>query len=192
MELTQGSGRRATVTTIADPPLARALFGSRRFAGLWLIVRVYVGWTFLAEGVMKATTPGWTGAQAGAFLTKFVMKALSKTTGANPDVQGWYADFLRNAVLPHAALWSFAVTGGEIAVGLGLVLGAFTGVAAVFGLIMNGSYMLAGSVSINPMLFTLGILLVLAWKVAGWWGIDRFLLPRLGTPWDGGPTVERS
>jgi len=188
MELTQRSAGHTTVTTIADPPLARALFASRRFVALWLIVRVYVGWVFLSEGVIKATTPAWTGAQAGAFLTKFVLKALSKTGGANPDVQGWYADFLRTIVLPHAAIWSYAVTGGEIAVGLGLVLGAFTGIAAVFGLVMNGSYMLAGTVSMNPILFSLGILLVLAWKVAGWWGLDRFLLPRLGTPWDGGPT----
>ena len=27
------------------------------------------------------------------------------------------------------------------------------------------------------------LLLILAWKVAGWWGLDRFLLPALGTPW---------
>ena len=27
------------------------------------------------------------------------------------------------------------------------------------------------------------ILLVLAWKIAGWYGLDRWLLPWLGTPW---------
>jgi thiosulfate dehydrogenase (quinone) large subunit len=32
-------------------------------------------------------------------------------------------------------------------------------------------------------LFTLAILLMLAWKVAGWYGLDRFLLPRIGAPW---------
>ena len=31
------------------------------------------------------------------------------------------------------------------------------------------------------------MLLVIAWKVAGWWGLDRWLLPRLGTPWARGP-----
>ena len=29
----------------------------------------------------------------------------------------------------------------------------------------------------------LGVLLVLAWKNAGYIGLDRFLLPLLGTPW---------
>ena len=29
----------------------------------------------------------------------------------------------------------------------------------------------------------LGIVLILAWKVGGWYGLDRFLLPIIGTPW---------
>ena len=36
---------------------------------------------------------------------------------------------------------------------------------------------------LNPVLFTLGIGLMLAWRVAGWYGVDRWLLPRLGVPW---------
>jgi thiosulfate dehydrogenase [quinone] large subunit len=100
-------------------------------------------------------------------------------------VQGWYGAFLANVVLPHTAFWSYCVTIGEIAVGLGLILGMFTGIAAFFGTLMNSSYLLAGTVSINPILFALCSFLVLAWKTAGWWGIDRWLLPALGTPWEG-------
>jgi thiosulfate dehydrogenase (quinone) large subunit len=48
---------------------------------------------------------------------------------------------------------------------------------------MNFNYLLAGSVSTNPILLALAILLVLAWKIAGWWGLDRWVLPLLGTPW---------
>jgi thiosulfate dehydrogenase [quinone] large subunit len=114
---------------------------------------------------------------------------LTKTEGAHPDVQGWYGAFLANVVLPHAAFWSYAVTFGEICVGIGLILGLFTGIAAFFGTVMNASYLLAGTVSINPILFAFGSLLVLAWKTAGWWGLDRWLLPRLGTPWKSGTTA---
>jgi len=32
---------------------------------------------------------------------------------------------------------------------------------------------------------TLAILLVLAWRIAGYYGIDSVLLPLLGTPWTG-------
>jgi thiosulfate dehydrogenase [quinone] large subunit len=48
---------------------------------------------------------------------------------------------------------------------------------------MNMSFLLAGSASTNPVLFTLAIGLMLAWRVAGWYGLDRYLLPRLGVPW---------
>ena len=48
---------------------------------------------------------------------------------------------------------------------------------------MNMSFLLAGSASTNPVLFTLAIGLILAWKVAGYYGVDRWLLPMLGTPW---------
>ena len=48
---------------------------------------------------------------------------------------------------------------------------------------MNMSFLLAGSASTNPVMFTLAIGLMLAWKVAGYYGLDRYLLPLLGTPW---------
>jgi thiosulfate dehydrogenase [quinone] large subunit len=51
---------------------------------------------------------------------------------------------------------------------------------------MNLNYLLAGTVSINPVLFVGGIGLILAWKVAGYIGLDRFVLPKLGTPWQPG------
>ena len=35
----------------------------------------------------------------------------------------------------------------------------------------------------TPILFIIATWLVLAWKVAGWWGLDRWILPLLGTPW---------
>jgi thiosulfate dehydrogenase (quinone) large subunit len=172
---------------IADPPLARALFTEPRYAWIWLIVRVYVGWQWFTEGVEKAQTPGWAGAHAGAFLTTWLTRALTKAQGAHPDVQGWYATFLAHVVLPNAAFFSYLVTFGEIFVGLGLILGIFTGIAAFFGTTMNASYMLAGTVSVNPILFAFASLLVLAWKTAGWYGVDRYLLFRLGTPWQPGP-----
>jgi len=172
---------------IEDPPIARALFDDVRWSWIWLIVRLYVGWQWFSEGLEKAQNSAWVGAHAGSFLTMWVEKALTKTTGAHPDVQWWYAAFLKNAVLPHAAFWSYAVTFGEITVGLGLILGLFTGIAAFFGTVMNGSYLLAGAVSVNPILFALASLLVLAWKTAGWWGLDRFVLYRLGTPWQPNP-----
>ena len=75
-----------------------------------------------------------------------------------------------------------------MAVGIGLIVGLLTGFAAFFGALMNMSFLLAGSASSNPVLFTLAIGLMLAWKVAGYYGLDRYLLPMLGTPWQPGPS----
>ena len=176
--------------TFADPPLAQALFNDTRWSAIWLVLRVYLGWQWLQDGLSKASTPGWIGANAGTFLTTWIARAISKTQGAHPDVQGWYGAFLQHVVLPNTVLFSYLVTFGEIAVGIGLILGLFTGIAAFFGTVMNASYLLAGTVSLNPIFFALASLLVLAWKVAGWYGADRWLLPQLGTPWEPGPHTE--
>jgi len=171
------------VKRLEDPKIARMLFGEVKWAWLWIPLRLYAGWQWLIAGWNKLGNPAWTGDSAGVAVTGFVQGALEKTSGAHPDVQGWYAWFLRNMVLPNAAIWSQFVAYGELLVGIALILGVFTGIAAFFGGFMNMNYLLAGTVSTNPLLLAIAILLILAWKTAGWWGIDRWLLPGLGTPW---------
>ena len=87
--------------------------------------------------------------------------------------------------MPNAGLFAYLVTFGEVLIGLGLIFGVLTGIAAFFGVFMNLNFLLAGAVSINPIIGTLALLLVLAWRVAGYYGVDRYLLPLLGTPWTG-------
>ena len=177
---------RKNIQVIQDSPIARSLFGDVRWAWVWLILRLYVGWQWLTAGWGKLHSPTWIGAKGGTALTGFVNGALAKSNGAHADVQSWYAWFLQHAVLPHAAAWSYLVSWGETLVGIALILGLFTGVAAFFGSFMNVNYLLAGTVSTNPILFAIATWLVLAWKTAGWWGLDRWLLPALGTPWSPG------
>ena len=129
---------------------------------IWLVIRLYVGIQWVLSGYGKLTDPAWFGSGAGAKLGGFIQGALKKTSGDHPDVQGWYASFLENVILPHLTFWSHVVTLGEICVGIALVLGLFVGVAAFFGAFMNLNFLLAGTVSINPVLLPLEILLVLA------------------------------
>ena len=173
----------SAVKTIADPPVAQALFSNVRWAWIWLILRLYAGWEWLQAGWEKLHNPVWTGSKAGAAIAGFVGNALTKASGEHPDVQSWYAWFLQHAVLTYPAFWSYLVSWGELLVGLALILGIFTGIAAFFGSFMNMNYLLAGTVSTNPILLAIAMLLVLAWKTASWWGLDRWMLPVLGTPW---------
>ena len=79
-----------------------------------------------------------------------------------------------------------------MAVGLGLIFGCLTGVAAFFGTVLNFSFELAGTTSTNPVLFGVTVLIVLAWRTSGWWGLDRYVLPALGTPWQPGGLFHRA
>jgi thiosulfate dehydrogenase (quinone) large subunit len=108
---------------------------------------------WLTAGWAKVTSPTWLGSQSGTALTGFVNGALQQTTGAHANVQSWYALFLQTIVLPAAPVWSWIVTFGELFVGVALILGIITGLAAFFGGLMNVSYLLAGSLSVNPFLF---------------------------------------
>jgi len=173
-------------TQYSDPPIAQFLFGDTRLAFLWLVIRVYIGWQWLHAGWGKINSPLWVGDTSGQALSGFIQGALQKTGGAHPDVQGWYAFFLQNSVLPHASVWAKIIAYGEMIVGVALILGLFTGIAAFFGLFMNFNFLLAGAVSINPILFVLGLLILFAWKTAGYFGLDRYILPLLGTPWKPG------
>jgi thiosulfate dehydrogenase [quinone] large subunit len=174
------------VERIDDSPIAQALFGDPRWAWLWLILRLYVGYEWISAGIEKLLNPAWFGSNAGTAMAGFVNGALQKTGGAHPTVSGWYAAFLQSVVLPNALAWSYLITFGELLVGIGLILGIFTGIAAFFGSIMNVNYLLAGSISTNPLLFIIATWLVLAWRTAGWIGLDRWILPALGTPWSPG------
>jgi thiosulfate dehydrogenase (quinone) large subunit len=176
----------SSIHVLGDPPLAQALFSDVRWAWIWIIPRVFLGYEWLMAGWGKLFSPVWTGDKAGVAVAGFVQGALAKTGGEHPDVTGWYAWFLQTVVLPNAAVWGYLVAVGEVLVGIALIVGIFTGIAAFFGSFMNVNYLLAGTVSSNPVLGLIGLFLILAWKTAGWWGLDRWVLPALGTPWRSG------
>jgi thiosulfate dehydrogenase [quinone] large subunit len=170
----------------SEPPFSRFLFGNTKMAWFWLLVRLYVGYQWVEAGWGKVTSNMWVGGQAGTALRGFLQGALVKASGAHPDVQGWYAGFIQDFVIRHAAGFGVMIAYGELLVGIALILGIFTGIAAFFGTFMNLNYLLAGTVSINPVLLMLQMFLILAWRVAGWYGADRWTLPALGTPWQKG------
>jgi thiosulfate dehydrogenase (quinone) large subunit len=167
-----------------EPSIARFFFGSAGSATLWFVLRMNVGAQWFLAGWEKVQDPVW--GTSGVAVKGFVTAALAKTGGAHPSVQGWYGNFLHDFVLPNAGFFSFLVTWGEVAVGLGVLIGALTGIAAGFGVLMNLNYLLAGTVSINPILGMFGLFLCFAWRVCGWIGLDRWLLPYLGLPWKPG------
>lgn len=105
------------------------------------------------------------------------------TWAIQPIAFDWYRSFLQALLDTQAWTWfSKLVVTGELLVGPALILGAFTGIAASFGGFMNWDFMMAESANVNPWIFLLAVGLLLAWKVAGHFGLDYFLLAWLGTP----------
>lgn len=170
---------------IEGPAFARFLFNNSRAGLFWLPVRLFLGFAWLGSGWGKLTDPdnAWLG--GGAALRGYWERAVSiPEQGRPPITYEWYRSFIQTLLDNGAESWfSYLIVFGEIAVAIGLILGILTGFAAFGGALMNMSFLLAGSASTNPVLFSLAIGLILAWKVAGYYGVDRYLLPMLGTPW---------
>src|SRR4051812_28973771 len=170
-------------SVVTDPPLARFLFEDTRFAIVWLVIRVLLGLAWIDASSHKLSDPKWM--QTGEALKGFWANAVKvPETGKAPIAFDWYRSFLQGLLDSGAYVW-FAklVAVGELLIGVGLIVGAFVGIAAFAGGLMNWNFLMAGSASTNPLLFIAAIALVLAWKTAGYYGVDRYLLPRLGTPW---------
>jgi thiosulfate dehydrogenase [quinone] large subunit len=186
------SGSDGSVNEIKDPPLARFLFGSTKMALVWLLVRLYVGYQWFTAGEHKITDPKWM--QTGEALKGFWVNAakLPEAPAKPPITFDWYRSFLQYLLDVQAYTW-FAklIAVGEVLIGIALIVGLFTGIAAFFGGLLNWNFMMAGTASSNPLLFALSIVLILAWKVAGYYGLDRIALPALGTPWQLGSLVKR-
>jgi thiosulfate dehydrogenase (quinone) large subunit len=168
-------------STIEDPPIAKLLFGSTIMAWVWLPLRIWLGWSWLQSGWGKLNNPDWL--TTGDALKNFWTRAI--VTEPRPVIAfDWYRDFLTFMLNAGAYTW-FAkiVLFGEIAIGIALILGAFTGIAAFSGGLLNWSFVMAGTASTNALMFALATWLVLAWKTAGWIGLDRWILPRVTRLW---------
>jgi thiosulfate dehydrogenase [quinone] large subunit len=181
--------RDAEVVEVEGPAFARYLFGNTKAGLFWLPVRLFVGFEWLSSGMGKlypAGKPvgaGWL--DGGASLLAYWQNAVRiPDTGRPPISFEWYRGVLQFMIDNQFHTWfSYLIVFGELAIGVGLLVGALTGIAAFFGATLNMSFLLAGSASTNPILFTAAIGLIVAWRVAGWYGLDRYLLPLLGTPW---------
>jgi len=168
---------------IENPPVLSWLFNDTRAAWIWLVVRLYVGYEWVTAGLEKISSPAWM--QSGAALKGFFLGAVAVPANGRPVISyAWYRGFIQLLLNTQSYVW-FAklISVGELVVGIALILGIFTGLAGFFGAFMNWNYIMAGTASINGLLLVLGLLLLIAWKVAGYIGADYFIIRFIGTPW---------
>jgi thiosulfate dehydrogenase [quinone] large subunit len=159
--------------------LADWLYRSTAASLIWLVVRVWLGYQWANAGYQKIwgseRSMFWFGGGAGVkgFATAGITGSASGKGGAS---YGWWAGFLHNFVLPNASWIAKVIVISELAIGIALILGLLTGLAAMGALLLNLIYMFTGSAGVNPAYAVLAVFLILAWRNAGLLGLDRFVL----------------
>jgi thiosulfate dehydrogenase (quinone) large subunit len=142
-------------------------------AGLLAVIRIWLGYNWMTAGYHKLAD----GFDASGYLNNAVANPVMGPDGA--PVYSWYVSFLKSFALPNIELFNFIVPLGEFLIGLGLILGCLTTAAMFFGLVMNFSFFLAGTVSHNPTDIFFGFILLFAGYNAGRYGLDRWVVPFL-------------
>lgn len=114
----------------AAPPIDRAM------ALAIVFLRIGFGFVYFTNGIAKLT--GWDGIHPfpGFLITRESAKGIIQH-----DVQTnplhIYKSFILNGVVPHWGVWGIIIMLGELAVGICLILGAFTPIMALFGAAMQ-------------------------------------------------------
>ncbi len=168
---------------VKDPAIARFLTTSPLASLIWLPLRLWLGWQWLDAGLHKVNNAAWV--NGGEALRGFWTGAVAIPEGGRPTIAfDWYRNFIQSMLDAEAYTWfGPLVAYGETLIGIALIVGAFTGIAAFFAGFMNWNFIMAGAASTNGLLFAIAVGLILAWKVSGYIGLDYFLLPLIGTPW---------
>jgi thiosulfate dehydrogenase [quinone] large subunit len=149
------------------------------------LLRIVVGAWFL-KAVWTKLTLAWVGGVlplpivSPRFLA-FHPKRVAEFAADNPVE--WYKTFLQHTVLPNAKVFATLQAYGEVVVGLALVLGLFTGLAAIIGLALSLNYGLAtqwmsfGQQGFHVLLIT-SMLIFLMTGAGRLWGLDQLLAAR--------------
>ena len=143
------------------------------YLGPLVLIRVFCGYYFLAAAITKLVAPWF----ATAPYTGMIQKA------ADTNISPWYKAFLLNWVIPNIEFFRFLNWFGEIALGVALVLGLFTRLAALVAIFVLFLYWYAigglpqygpGVPQINK-LFIFGLVVVFLTAAGRSFGIDRIL-----------------
>ena len=166
---------------VRTPKFITALF-NHPLAGLfWLPIRVWLGWQWISASLHKLESAAWM--QTGDALKGFLTAAVAVPDSGRPTIHyDWYRTLMQSLLDTQSYTW-FAkmVAVGELLVGVALILGLFTAFAAFMGGFMNWNFLMAGTASTNQVFLVISILLVIAWKVAGYFGADYYLIPWLAS-----------
>ncbi|WP_239616016.1 DoxX family protein [Cohnella mopanensis] len=144
------------------------------------LIRIYLGWQWIEAGWHKLT--GSETFSAAGFLKNAIANPIADKA-TKEAIFPTYTAFLENFALPNVKIINFLIPLGEFLVGLGLIVGGLTAAAAFFGLLMNFLFLFAGTLSTNPWLLLIGVIVFIGGANAGKFGLDYYLLPWIRKGW---------
>lgn len=140
----------------------------------WIVVplRLFMGVTFIYAGLQKITDPQYFNPAARGYIGHQI------TAFANGSpLHG----FLISVAVPHASLFGALVAYGELAIGLATLLGLFSRLAALCGLLINLVFFLSADWHVFPYFYGSDIVFLFAWLTLLIAGPTNQLLPALDT-----------
>lgn len=165
-------------TTRAPLVRASALRASTISTWVLLPLRLFLGVTFVYAGLQKLTDPQYFKASAPGYIAKQI------TGFANGSPIG---GFLLHVAVPHAALFGALVAYGELAIGLGTLVGLLVRPAACFGALLSLMFFLSASWRVHPYFYGADIVFLFGWVTlllagplaGGWPAFDALLVRRI-------------
>ncbi len=141
------------------------------------LLRAYLGLLFIPAGWGKVTAGG-----------DWVMRMPNFLLGHVEDMSGWYHAAIEAVVVPHAALFAYLVAWGELLIGVALLIGAFSRLAAALGAFMVLNFLWAKGLplfmTMNHDALVIWLFVLVALTGAGRvWGLDGWLRQRFARPW---------
>jgi thiosulfate dehydrogenase [quinone] large subunit len=142
--------------------------------GRWALVplRLFMGATFVYAGVQKLSDPQYFDPRARGYIGHQIM---AFATGS--PLQG----FLTRVAVPHAVLFGALVAYGELAIGLGVLLGLLLRVASLCGLLVNLVFFLSADWHVFPYFYGSDIVFCFCWLTLLLAGPANQALPALDT-----------
>jgi thiosulfate dehydrogenase [quinone] large subunit len=142
---------------------------SRLAALAWTAMRVWLGVMWIQAGSAKL----W-GAEAAGFLHNNGAGVAGFAAHGTP-AYSWWGSFLHGFVVPNAGALGVLVAVSEFAIGIALVAGLFTRVAALGSLALLFTYVMSGTASVCAFYALFAIVILVMWRTSSWIGIDGLI-----------------
>ncbi len=117
-------------------------------------MRLFLGVTFIYAGIQKLTDPQFFSPSARGYIGKQI---IGFATGSPLHT------FLINVAVPHASFFGYLVAYGEIAIGLGTLVGFLLRPAAFFGMLISLMFFLSATWRVFPYFYGADIVFVFCW-----------------------------